>query len=664
MGGSERDSTELPQQFGDYSILGHLATGGMAEVYVAHKRGIRGFEKIVVIKRVRPELLGDSVATSHFLDEARLVATLEHPNIAQVYEIGSVNKTYFFVMEYVDGADLRQLMAQTSRTKKRISLADAVYITTHVCAALHYAHEKCDADGHPLNIIHRDVTPSNVLISHTGAIKVCDFGIAKAHGRSLETARGTLKGKFAYMSPEQCRCEQLDRRSDVFAIGILLYELTTTSRLFHRESDFETLRAIADEPIPPPSSRVSGYPKDLERIVMRALRKNPAERYPDAQAMQLELEAFAREHKLAMSSINIVKLISDMFDKSDAWARAKRDQLIEREELLGDTTVRPAAEPAFFPIGSGSTSVDIKPAFMDSMTATPTVPDDGPFKPPRVSAAPIARAALGSAPVRVAPRMRWPSRLWLVGAVIAGAAAVGAIVYGREVAPRDDQTQPLTKHADRIASLLDGAARAARSRVDSLALTPMLRAAIDTDAATIHDLAEYEGVLPIAKHEAIEIFQVHGGASESALRRPETSAPLPELAAGETRLQTDGHELAVVAAAAVRGRRREGVIALRVPVDLAATKQGLEHQAFVSLAGAGSELVLAGAPNTEGKQLSIPVATSEVAAKQLTLVAVSARNASAAKTWLRPARDASIGLAGLFLLIYTIGVVGALRRRT
>ncbi|HMG20676.1 MAG TPA: serine/threonine-protein kinase, partial [Kofleriaceae bacterium] len=169
----------LPEQFGKYSLIGHLATGGMAEVWLARQLGMQGFEKTVVIKRARPELT-DRDTTRRFLDEARLVATLEHPNIAQVYEIGFVSGSYFFVMEYVDGADLRQLIKSAIARRHPVANADALYIVSQVCAALHYAHEKHDLEGRELNIIHRDVSPSNVLVSHDNAIKVCDFGIAKA----------------------------------------------------------------------------------------------------------------------------------------------------------------------------------------------------------------------------------------------------------------------------------------------------------------------------------------------------------------------------------------------------------------------------------------------------------------------------------------------------
>jgi len=232
----------LPRQFGKYTVLGRLATGGMAEVHVARASGIEGFEKIVVIKRIRPDLASDRETTEAFLHEAKLAATLEHPNIAQVYEIGLVNDSYFFAMEYVHGADLRQLMEAALQREHPISLAVAIQILIGVCAALHYAHEKRALDGAPLDIIHRDVSPSNVLVSHDGAIKVCDFGIAKAATRRRETVRGVVKGKFSYMSPEQCRATPLDRRSDVFSIGILLYELTTLTRLFDGTSDFEVMR--------------------------------------------------------------------------------------------------------------------------------------------------------------------------------------------------------------------------------------------------------------------------------------------------------------------------------------------------------------------------------------------------------------------------------------
>ncbi|HZJ65220.1 MAG TPA: serine/threonine-protein kinase, partial [Kofleriaceae bacterium] len=335
---SESDSpalSKLPERFGNYTILGHLATGGMAEVYLARQIGIEGFVKTVVIKRIRPELTSDREITGYFLDEARLVATLQHPNIAQVYEIGRVNDSYFLVMEYVDGADLRQLMERAGELGRRIPIADAIYILIQACVGLHYAHEKRGLDGKRLDIIHRDVTPSNVLLSHDGAVKVCDFGIAKATTRTTETVRGALKGKYPYMSPEQCKAAPLDRRSDVFALGVLLYELSTLTRPFAGDSDFEILRSIIELPAPLPSGRVPDYPPDLEHVVMRALAKDAADRYPTAQAMQLDLEALVREHRFALSSVNIANLMAELFNDSvDAWVREQRDARALADPLL------------------------------------------------------------------------------------------------------------------------------------------------------------------------------------------------------------------------------------------------------------------------------------------------------------------------------------------
>src|SRR3954463_6707987 len=397
----------LPEQFGRYSLLGHLATGGMAEVWLARQLGMQGFEKIVVIKRARPEL-ADPETTALFLDEARLVATLEHPNIAQVYEIGAVNGAYFFVMEYVDGADVRRLIETSIAKRYPIALADALYIIVHVCTALHYAHEKHDLEGRPLNIIHRDVSPSNVLISHDGAIKVCDFGIAKAHNRESEiTQNGVLKGKFSYMSPEQCESKPVDRRSDVFSIGILLYELTTLSKLFRGASDYALLQKIIDAPIPLPSTRVASYPPELERIVMKALAKAPNDRYQTAQAMQLDLEDFAREHKLAMSSVRIAKLMGTLCEQRNAaWIRAQRalsDQVISEYNAGGSGTV-----PPFLAIGSGPAlpTRAMVGAMPGSMTSSQSM----------VSAS--AAIDRGSS-VRSAA-------LWLVGAALAGLVA-GAV---------------------------------------------------------------------------------------------------------------------------------------------------------------------------------------------------------------------------------------------
>jgi serine/threonine protein kinase len=646
-GSESPGDSPFPQQFGDYSVLGHLATGGMAEVFVARKTGMHGFEKIVVIKRVRPDLTEDASTTRRFLDEARLVATLEHPNIVQVHEVGYAHGSYFFVMDYIDGVDLRQLMWKSAKFKRKITLADAIYIMTHVCAGLHYAHEKRDHNGKPLGIIHRDVSPSNVLISHNGAVKVCDFGIAKAHGQTTDTSRGTLKGKFSYMSPEQCRCETLDQRSDVFAIGVILFELTTASRLFHTKSDFDTLRAIVDGPIPTPSSRVPDYPSELETIVMRALQKEPRKRYPTAQGLQLELEAFAREYKLAMSSVNIAKLVSSLFDKSDVVARARE------AADKSDTLVRPSEKPGAFARGSEETNTD-------------RVTDPDPVPPARKPSAPPVVVARPSKRVTRPPAPRGASPLWIVAALLCGLAAGGALLAQSLIKPAGQEVKrDLDMAAEKIVSALETSLRTARARAESMATSPMVRAAIHTDGATLRDLAEDEAVFRVGKRETIEVFQARDGQSVSALRLPSHAVALPALDADESRLVAREHELRLVTSAPIAAKGIAGMIELEVPIDLASAKRAFaEHATWVILTGAGEITIVPGTPASEAEQMKISVAVpDELAATPLIVVAAAKPRPTAELGWLGPVRYAGFAGAGLFLLIYVAAAIAARRAR-
>ena len=594
----------LPEQFGKYSLLGHLATGGMAEVYVARQAGLQGFEKIVVIKCVRSELEGDIETTGFFLDEARLVATLEHPNIAQVYEIGLVNNSYFFVMEYVHGADLRQLMEASLKRNEPVPLEDAIYIASHICAALHCAHEKLDLNGRPLGIIHRDVSPSNVLLSHDGAVKLCDFGIAKAQNRTTETARGSLKGKYSYMSPEQCRARALDRRSDVFSMGIVLYELTTLSRLFKVPGDFELLRAIVEDPIPPPSTRVADYPPELERIVMRALEKEPSARYQTAQEMQLNLEAFAREHKLPQSSVQIAALMGRLFEKRlQAWARAQ-SQGKGIEDYLMDTAVRPSGQiPTFMPIGSDNTP-------SGSTEDIEIVSTQG----PRKAQTPI--------PAReVVERVEAPkhaSSAWLVGVALAALVGGGEVVAEHALVKdtRAEHVAAINGAVDKVASALDEASRSAHLKADGIATSPILREAITTDAQTMKDIITNEHVFSVAAGETIEVFQLRGGDAVSLARLPSTAAPLKPLKGGETRVDVVNQHAFVVAgspiAAATVGAA--GVLAVAVPVDLSSPARAIAgHVTVASIEGVGGSIAL----RTAARRLAWPAAPRRASDERL-----------------------------------------------
>lgn len=310
----------MPSQLGRYRILKHLATGGMAEVFLATSTGIEGFQRHVVIKRIHTAQAKNDQFVQMFLDEARLAAALHHHNIVQVHDIGHENDEYFYAMEYVHGEDLRALLRQVAQRKEKVPFEHVISIVIGAAAGLHYAHEHRGPDKKPLGIVHRDVSPSNVIVDFDGNVKVVDFGIAKAAHRSTETKSGVLKGKVAYMSPEQCRGKGVDRRSDVYALGIVLYELTTARRLFKGDNDFMTMSAIVAGKIPPPSSRRPDLPPELEGIIMAALAKDPAERYQSAHELRLALEQFAAAAGLRTSSTALASYMKQLFgEKPEPW---------------------------------------------------------------------------------------------------------------------------------------------------------------------------------------------------------------------------------------------------------------------------------------------------------------------------------------------------------
>jgi serine/threonine protein kinase len=307
-------------RLGRYEIVHRIAFGGMAEIYLARASGIQGFEKYVVLKRILPQYAENGEFVRMFLKEARLAATLDHPNIANVYDIGETAGSYFFTMEYLHGEDLRRIMRHLAERNEKLPLENALAVASGAAAGLHFAHEKKGNDGRHLGIVHRDISPSNVVVTYGGGVKVVDFGVAKV-AADPEMSRGySIKGKLAYMSPEQLASGPVDRRSDVFSLGIMLYEITTDGRLFRGANDVETIRLVLDGQVPLPTTRVPDYPRDLERIVMRALEKDPDRRYASARDLQLDLEAFAGDHRLRMSSAALAEWMESTFGpKREIW---------------------------------------------------------------------------------------------------------------------------------------------------------------------------------------------------------------------------------------------------------------------------------------------------------------------------------------------------------
>jgi eukaryotic-like serine/threonine-protein kinase len=285
----------LTGKLGRYEILGQLATGGMAEILLARLSGPSSFERPVVIKRILPHLAKSKTFVDMFLDEAQIAAGIRHPKVVQVHELVSDNGHLFLVMEYVEGESLGGIMRRLWTRGESLDPLLGAHIIAEACAGLHAAHELEDRDGVKQHLVHRDMSPQNVMVTYMGEVKVLDFGIAKAASRMARTEAGQIRGKFAYMSPEQCRGEPLDRRSDVFGLGILLYELTVGARLFKRSSELSTLKAICEEPIAPPSQAKPEYPRGLERICLRALAARREDRYRSAAEMRRDLVRAVRE---------------------------------------------------------------------------------------------------------------------------------------------------------------------------------------------------------------------------------------------------------------------------------------------------------------------------------------------------------------------------------
>jgi hypothetical protein len=297
---------------GRYQLLRRLAIGGMAELHLACAIGVGGFQKVVVLKRVLPHLAADAGFVRMFLDEARLAAHLDHPNVVQVLDTGEAEGEFYYAMEYVHGKNGRELLGAASHAGG-MPLAVALTIATGVAAALDHAHCRVDLEGRPMELVHRDVSPANVLVSYDGAVKLTDFGIAKAVTRSQETTAGMLKGKIGYMSPEQCRGERVDRKSDIFSLGVVLFELTTCERLFYADSDFAVLNKVVAGRFDPPTQRVPGYPPALERIVLTALALDPAARHPSADALRRDLEAFAHDHGIRLGADALAQWLRGLY---------------------------------------------------------------------------------------------------------------------------------------------------------------------------------------------------------------------------------------------------------------------------------------------------------------------------------------------------------------
>lgn len=343
----------MTESFGKYELIEKIAQGGMAEVFRATLAGeIGGFTRRVAIKRVFPHLVDREEIINMFIDEARIAARLHHPNIVQIYDLGVEDSSFFIAMEYVEGIDLRRLCELGITKRQFLPRYLAAYVVAEAAAGLHYAHTRDDEDGRPMRIVHRDVSPQNVLVSIDGAVKICDFGIARAESRLSDTRAGEFKGKFSYMSPEQFGRGVLDHRSDIFTLGIVLYEVTVATRLFKSRTEYETMRRITEGDFRRPSEVRADFPAELERIILKALDVDQARRYQSAAEMQHDLEEWLFEERARVGNRQLASYLKDVWDEEFLQGQVKppadfdglkglekersQGSVVAREEVVGE----------------------------------------------------------------------------------------------------------------------------------------------------------------------------------------------------------------------------------------------------------------------------------------------------------------------------------------
>ncbi|MBN2195563.1 MAG: serine/threonine protein kinase [Polyangiaceae bacterium] len=417
---------ERGTRFGRYDLLVKIGRGGMASVWVAHEHAVRAEDsRIVAVKTIHSNLAEEVEFVKMFLDEGQLVSRIRHPSVVDLYEVGEIDGVVYMTMEWVEGDSLHALIAEAGK-RRPIPPEMAVRIIADAAAGLHAAHGLRDENGVELNVVHRDVSPHNILISTSGRVKLVDFGVAKARLRASEaTEVGHVKGKFGYMSPEQALARPVDRRSDVFSLGIVLYELTTGRRLFRGESDAETLSLVVKGEIPPLTSLVPDYPLALERIAMKALSRSRRERFQSARDFQRALERYLKDERIVVPRAGIAGLLRKVLgDRIEARRQAVRGALrsvaAARAGLVSEEPAFRAAEPEGEPSVSGLSNLSSFDRVVFSGDAPRRTTElTGSFDPSRsesVRSAVRRSRALGLGGVVIG----------VIGFVVAGAALAGS----------------------------------------------------------------------------------------------------------------------------------------------------------------------------------------------------------------------------------------------
>ena len=368
---------------GQYVLQRQLAVGGMAEIWLATTQGPAGFQKDVVIKRILPQFANDATFVEMFLDEARLAASLSHPHIVSIFNLGQDGDSYFIAMEFIEGYDLSRLIVRAKTRGHSIPAQIAVRIVADACAGLDYAHNFVDREGNRVGLVHRDISPHNLLISRNGVVKLVDFGVAKAASSVHKTQTGMVKGKLAYLSPEQIHAKVLDGRSDIFAMGIVLYELLTGERPFGGESELLAISAILNEPHQPMSSFRADLPAGLDEIIARALAKKAQDRFQSAAELERALELWLKEQQQLVTQRDLADFLTGLFSERPAAPTGGGPTLLGEVDAVSSTRLETATEGAWAgaaqaaapPQSFAKTAVALGPALGGASSAALNSPD-------------------------------------------------------------------------------------------------------------------------------------------------------------------------------------------------------------------------------------------------------------------------------------------------
>ncbi len=441
-------------RFGQYVLLDKIATGGMAEVWKARMRGVEGFQKIVAIKKILPHLSDNRDFIDMFIDEAKLAAQLTHNNIIHIYDLGKIQSSYYIAMEYVDGWDLKTILKKAQDRDQPLTVELALFITSKIAAALDYAHRRRDFNDQEMGLVHRDVSPQNVLISQEGDIKLCDFGIAKAASKASHTQAGALKGKLQYMSPEQAWGRAIDRRSDIFALAAVLFELLTGRKLFSGDNELSILEQVREARVIPPSQINEEVTPEIDQVVLKALHKDPENRYQTAGEMARDIDQILYTFRPTPTSADLAIFMH----------RLSTTEPVRVHPDLDETVIDEA--PAVTPVIAAMA----RPVAAAVPAATPVVP------PPPVAAAPsmfVAERAAKKAPIVPIA----------IAAVVVIAIGIGAFVMMRGKGQSAAPAATSSAVAQQKGAVAPGAAPASTTAAPESATAPVAAAAASTDTA-------------------------------------------------------------------------------------------------------------------------------------------------------------------------------------